>query len=369
MDIVELERLHGDFYVPTVTVKVGGADLVRDLFLAVSSVSVDLKEKAAGRFSFKVVSAFDWKAREFLAKRSQQRIDLLELFAFGSSVEVAMGYGDPSDLRPILTGLITEITTDFASGSTPELSISGYDHLYPLTIGKHTRHWEGAPDSDAVEEVARSRGVTTNVQPTSPSKPRIDQNNETDLAFVEKLAARNGATFYQRHGELYFGPRQNTGAEVVELEWGQGLVSFSPEANLARQIGEVRVHAWSAQNGEPMVGVARRGEETGRDNQAASGGERVVRALADESTLTMRAAFHNEAEAEARAKAVLEERAQQFVTGTGQSIGLPELVPDTNVALLGLGRGFSKTYYVSEATHTVDGNGYQTTFKVQETTV
>ena len=65
----------------------------------------------------------------------------------------------------------------------------------------------------------------------------------------------------------------------------------------------------------------------------------------------------------------VEERAQQFVTGTGESIGLPELVPDTNVALLGLGRGFSKTYYLSEATHTIDGNGYQTTFKVQETTV
>lgn len=369
MQIAELERLHGAFYVPTAVVKVGGEDLVRDLYLAVSSVSVDLKEKMAGRFSFTVASAFDWEAREFVATQDEERIDLLELFAFGSSVEISMGYGDPSELQPMLTGLVTEITTNFNSGSTPELSISGYDALYPLTIGKHTRHWENEPDSTAVTEVARDRGVATDVQATTPSKPRIDQNNETDMAFVEKLAERNGATFYQRGGKLYFGPRQNDSSEVVELEWGQGLVSFSPEANLARQISEVKVHGWSATGGKAIVGTARRGDESGRDTRAESGADRVVTALADEPVLNIRAAVHTQAEADARAKAVLEERAQDFVTGTGESVGLPELLPDTNITLGGLGRGFSKTYYLSEATHSLDGGGYRTSFTVQETTV
>jgi hypothetical protein len=40
-----------------------------------------------------------------------------------------------------------------------------------------------------------------------------------------------------------------------------------------------------------------------------------------------------------------------------------------NIELGGMGRGFSKTYWVSEATHKLDGAGYSTTFKVQETTV
>jgi phage protein D len=366
--IAELEKRHGDFYVPSFVVKVGGEDLVRDLYLAVASVSVDLKEKAAGRFTFKVVSAFDWKAGEFLATRAEKRIDLLELFAFGTSIEVAIGYGDPSKLKPILTGLITEITTDFRSGSTPELSISGYDDLYRLMIGTHSRPWEDVPDSVAVEDVARRRRITTDVRPTTPTKPRIDQNNETDLAFVGRLAKRNHATFYQRGGKLYFGP-ENLGREDVALEWGQGLVSFSPEANLATQVGEVRLHAWSAESGEPIVGTARRGQESGRDTRSSSGGELVVTALAEEPMLSRRAALHTQAEADSRAKAVLEERAEGFVTGSGESIGLPELVPDTNVALTGLGRGFTKTYYLSEATHIVDGSGYRTSFKVRKPTV
>lgn len=368
MQIAAVEQDHGDFFAPTFLVKVGDEDVLRDLYLAVSEVSLDLKEKVAGRFSFTVVGAFDWEAHEFLATRAEERIDLLELFAFGSSVEISMGYGDPAALTPMLTGLITEITTDFGSGSTPELSISGYDHLYPLTVGKNTRHWEDKPDSAAAEDLVRPH-VPADVRATSPDKLRIDQNNETDMAFLEKLADRNGATFYHRDGKCYFGPRQNDTRDVVELEWGHGLLSFRPEANLARQIAEVKVHGWSAAKGEVIVGRARRGEESGRDARSESGGQRIVTALAAEPVLNIRAAVYTQDEADARARAVLEERAQDFVTGSGESVGVPELVPDTNVTLSGLGRAFSKTYYLSEATHKLNNSGYRTSFKVQETTV
>jgi uncharacterized protein len=369
MQIKALEQRHGDFYVPSFVVRVGGEDVLRDLYLPVSSVSLDLKEKSAARFSFTIVEAFDWKAGEFLATRRGKRVDLLSLFAFGSTAEISLGYGAPAELEPLLTGVITELTTDFKPESTPELSVSGYDQLYPLTVGKSTRQWENKPDSAAVDDVAGQGGLRTDVRRTTPDKIRIDQNNESDLAFIGKLAERNGATFYHRDGQLYFGPRQNGAADVVELTWGQGLLGFSPEANLARQIAEVRVHGWSAAKGEAIVGRARRGDETGRDSQALSGGQRMVKALSAEPVLNIRAAVHTQAEADARAKAVLEERAEQFVTGQGESVGIPEILPDTNVTLTGLGRAFSKTYYVSQATHKIDGSGYRTTFSVQETTV
>ncbi|GAA2756221.1 phage late control D family protein [Actinopolymorpha rutila] len=370
MRIAELERKHGGFYVPTAVIKVGGEDVLRDLYLAVSEVSVDLKEKAAARFSFTVASAFDWEAGEFLATRAKKRVDLLEQFAFGRKVEVGLGYGDPAKLgQPMLTGVLTEITTDFATGSTPTLTVSGYDDLYPLTVGKNTRHWENKPDSAAVQDVAGIGGVATDVRPTSPVKLTIDQNNLSDMAFVGELAERNGATFYHRNRKLYFGRRRNDASDIVELDWGQGLLSFRPEANLARQVAEVQVHGWSAAKGEVVLGRARRGEESGRDARKKSGGERVVTALSSTPVLHLRAAVHTQEEADARAKAVLEERGQDFVTGSGESIGVPEILPDTNVALGGLGRAFSRTYYVSAANHRLDANGYHTTFTVQEATI
>lgn len=369
MRLDQLEEKHGDFYVPAAAIEIGGRDVVREHFLTVSSLTVDLKERAAGHFSFTVANAFDLTEREFVANANETPVDLLALFEFGAPVRIRMGYGDPSDLDVLLDGIVTEISTSFSGGGTPELSISGFDSLYPLTIGKGTRNWENKRDSEALVDVARDRGISAQPEQTSPVKPRIDQSQETDMAFIEKLAKRNQATFYLRNGKLYFGQRHNKDSAVVELFWGLGLLGFSPEANIARQVTEVHVHAQPAKEGRAIVGKARQGDETGADTSAETGADRIVDALSDKPILSVRAPVHTQAEADARARAILDERAQELVKGSGESIGLPEIVPDVNVQLDGMGRGFSKTYWVSEATHTLDSNGYRTTFKVQEASI
>lgn len=370
MDLKALSGSYGDFYVPSFTIKAGGRDLVRELFLTVTGVEVDLKEKAAGHFTFAVAGAFDWEAREFLALKHEERVDLLELFAFGSAVEISLGYGEPSRLQPVLKGIVTEIGTGFAAGGSPELKISGYDDLYRLGTGKNTDHWEDSFDSDVVRELASKLKVTTDVVRTGLKKPRIDQNEESDLAFIEKLAGRNENTiYYLRNDRFYFGPRHNERSDVVELVWGEGLLSFSPQANLAKQITEVQVYGWSAEKGKTIVGKARRGDEKGRDGNRESGAERLAKALGGPSPMKVRLALRSQEEADTRAKAILDERALEYLTGDGECIGLPDIVPDVNISLAGLGRRFSKIYYVSEATHKLDSSGYRTTFKVQESTV
>ena len=369
MELHELEPNKGEFYVPTYAIKVGGQDLLRDLLLAITSVEVDLKQKAAGHFNFTLKNAFDWESREFVAEHEEKRIDLMELFAFGSAIEISFGYGDPSKLTLLLKGIITEISTNFTEGGSPGLTISGYDGLYPLTVGKNTRHWEDARDSEVVSDITGGERFSIDVVQTNPVKPRIDQNQETDIAFLSKLADRNGVTFYMRGDTFYFGPRHNDSSDVLELPWGKGLLSFSPEVNLSKQITSVEVSGWSAERGEAIVGRATRGEETGRDTRRQSGADRISTALGGESLMRIRAAVHTQAEADERARAILEGRSEEFVKGNGESIGLPEIVPDINIAVTGLGNVFSKTYYVCESTHKIDSNGYRNTFKIEETSV
>ena len=367
-NLLDLAHDHDDFYVPSFRVKVGGQDLMRDLYLAVTKVQVDLKLRMAGHFSFTIAGAFDWTTREFVANRGQERIDLLEMFAFGSPVVIELGYGSVAELKPVLSGLITEIGTGFSEGGTPELTISGYDDLYRLGVGQLTRGWKDQPDSAAVEEVVRAEMAIGEVVATEPKRPRIDKSGETDLAFVERLAKANGFIFYMRAGKFYFGPRQNKRSAVMELAWGEGLSSFSPSLNLAKQITAVEVCGQPATDGEAVIGRAQRGEESGRESGGESGGDLITAAISKSPVMRVRAAVHSVAEAEAHAKAILEERAQDFLTADGECIGLPDIVPDTNIALTGLGRAFSRTFYVSEATHTLDSGGYRTSFKVQETT-
>jgi len=370
VDVETLEQIHGDYFAPAFVVTVGGDDLVRDLYLTVASVKVDLQEKAAGRFTITVTNAFNWEHREFVAGDNEERIDLLELFRFGAEVEVKLGYGEPAMLMPVIQGTVTEVSTSFTSGGAPALEIAGYDRLYPLTIGTLPDNWEEKRDSDVVSLIAGKHGLDTMVVETSPVKPRIEKEGETDLSFLGKLADRNRATFYiDEDGLLYFGPRRRDRTADFTLPWGGGLTAFSPEASLGSQIAAVEVVGTSATTGEHVVGRAERGEEEGRDPGDETGSELLASALADQPVLRVRVGIHTREEAQARAQALLDERAQDFLKGSAECVGLPEIRPDMNVALEGLGKTFSKTYWVSGVVHEISGSGFKTSLSVQEPSV
>jgi phage protein D len=367
MKLEEFGNKYGDFYVPSFVAKVGNQDMVRELFLTVTRVEVGMKQNAAADFSLTIASAFDWEKRDFVAMRDQERVDLIELFEFGAPVEIMMGYGDAASLNPMLNGIVTRVGTGFSESGTPELTIGGFDKLHPLTIGKETHHWENKRDSDVVRDIATRNNLDPDVTTTEPSKDRIDQNEQSDFEFLRKLAERNDdVIFYVRGNKLHFGPRRRKETAQIQLDWGGGLSSFSPTANIARQVTAVEVCGTSAETGRAFVGRAERGDESDNENTRESGSGRIAKALGRSPVMRVRAAVRNEAEAKARARAILQERGQDLVTGDGECVGLPDIVPDINVNIGQVGRAFSKAYYVTEATHTIDSSGYRTRFQVRE---
>jgi phage protein D len=70
-------------------------------------------------------------------------------------------------------------------------------------------------------------------------------------------------------------------------------------------------------------------------------------------------------EADELARALLLKRAYDFVTGSGQCIGQPEMRPGDNLAITRLGRRFDGQYYVKKTTHTFGASGYLTEFDVR----
>jgi len=367
MRLADFSQKYGDFYVPAYAVRVAGKDLIRESFVAVTQTEVSLVLGAMSRFSFTVANAFDMDRREFLDADGK---DLLETVAFGAEVEVAAGYGDTAGLTVLISGVITEVGTNFADGGTPELTIAGYDHSYPMSVGKNSASWAQRRDSDVAADIAGFHNLDTDVTPTKVQHPQIEQNQESDLEFIKKLADRNERyKVYVTGNTLHFGPARDKQEPVVTLPYGAGLLSFKPEANLAGQVERVQVVGWDTARKQSIIGQAQRGDEPGRDPRRQSAADYLQGVLRDPPTLRLRQPVRSQAEADERAKAALAERAQEFVTGEGETLGLPEIRPDTMVALEAIGRRFSKTYFVEEATHHIDGNGYRTRFKVKETTL
>lgn len=367
MDLRDLSSRHGAFYAPAFIVRVRGDDLTHGLAIGINQVEADLTLGAAGRFSFSVVNCYDMEQRAF---RSGHGDDVLKVLEFGAEVKIGMGYGDRSRLQTIISGVITEITTGFSDSGLPELSVAGYDHAFPMTLGKRSQSWSNAADSDAVQALASEHNLAAEIATTTEKHAQIEQNQESDFEFVKKLAERNHFEVYvDAHGTLHFGPPRDKDDGLVTLKWGESLLSFKPEANLAAQVARVEVYGWDADQKKPIVGVATAGEETGHDPRRQSGGERAQALFRKQPVLQLRQPVFTEAEAKRRAQAVLNDHAKKFLTGEAEAIGLPELTPDRNVNFQGLGEPFSKTYYLQQTTHKVDTNGYRTRLKVKETSL
>lgn len=368
MELATLSKKYGDFYAPAFSLRVGADDLIRDALVAVTQVEADLVLGAASRFSFTVVNAYSIEKRAFYTGRGK---NLLDLLTFGADVDLCMGYGDARSMPRIASGVITEITTNYPESGSPELSVAGYDHSFPLTIGKSSRTWTKARDSDAVHEIASFHNLNAQIESTTVQHAQIEQNNESDYEFLKKLADRNHfEIFVDEQRKLHFHKPSDKADAVVRLAWGEGLLSFKPEANLAGQISKVEVRGWNPKTKETILGTASAGEESGLDGKSSSAGSRLKKFVKDSSkqpVLRLRQPVFTQAEANARAKAALNERAKQFLTGDAEALGLPEIRPDRNVQLDNLGAQFSKTYYIQQATHKVDANGYRTRFKVKET--
>jgi phage protein D len=366
MELSTLASRYGDFYAPAFAVRLGRDDLQRDLLLAISQIEVDMMLGAASRFTFTVTNTYSHKQRAFKTGRGADVFDLLK---FGSEIEVCLGYGDAKSTPTAVQGMITEITTSFPDGAAPELSVAGYDHGFPLTVGKNTRNWTKARDSEAVKEIASFNNLNARIVTTKEQHKQIEQNQESDWEFMKKLAERNHFELFVDEGKtLHFAPPNDKATAIVRLAYGEGLLSFKPEANLAGQISQVEVYGWDPKTKKQFIGRASAGEESGLSGQSA--GQKLntfVRDPKKRPTLRLRQPVFSQAEADQRAKAALNERAKQFLTGEGETIGLPDIRPDRNVQLDRLGAPFSKTYYIQQATHKIDTSGYRTRFKVKET--
>lgn len=377
MELVDLSRRYGNFYAPAFSVRLSGDDVVRDLLVAVSQIEVDLVMNAASRFSFTLGNCYSHKSHTFQTGRGQ---DLLKLLSFGAEVEVCVGYGDAGKTPLAILGIVTAISTNFPETGSPELVVSGYDHGFPLTLGKTSDSWKERTDSEVVQLIASFHNLATAIDGTADRRNQTEQNQQCDWDFLKMLAERNSAEDKSLHFELYIDPDENRrrptlhfgkprvkSAPVAHLRWGEGLLSFKPEANLAGQVSKVEVYGWDVKRKEAIIGRASASDTLGPQGKSiAQQVGSLVRGAGKEPTLRLRQPVFTHAEADKRAKAALAELTKKFLTGDGECIGLPEIRPDRTVKIDGIGPSFSKMYYIEQATHRIDTSGYRTKFKVRE---
>lgn len=366
MKFSDFEEKYKNFYAPHFELRVASKNVesagenVARKGMEIVNVTVDnTLAPEADQASFTISNAFD------VVKREIRWFD--QEIAVGKEIEVRMGYTD--SLKTMFIGLITSVKINFPSGGMPQLEVTAFDLSHPMTKNKASKSWDKKKDSEIATSLANLHRLTPKVEDTRLEHVTIKQDNQSDFEFLKKRAEENQFEFFVIERNLYFRLPAYGESEVVNLEWGKTLMSFSPEVNIADQVEEVEVRGWDPKAKKEIVGKAKIGDEAGRDQGRKSGGELAKGASNEKSVERVRRPVSTKEEADKLAKSILTRLAEGLVTGSGECLGLPELIAGKNVRLEGLGKKFSKNYYVEKTNHNISSSGYRTTFNIKETTI
>jgi phage protein D len=310
-----------------------------------------------------------------------------DAFAIGKSVHVRLGYADR--LISVMRGYITTLTPDFPSDQAPTLGVGAIDALAKLNHSKPPEDkvtYKKVRDYEIAQEIARRHDIQIEVTKEGPRHELIVQENKDDAVFLRERARLIDFDVFMRtdpktkKDKLHFvSPKDGRGPESIRtyvLRWGTlrnsdvspNLIEFKPTITAGSQVKSVTVRGWDPDKKQAIVakatpdntkGVRGRAKKTGPDAAAeiasGSGREDVVvdRPVASQD------------EALALARALLARRSYEFHTAKGKLIGLPDLQPDDNIEVHGVGTRFGGLYHVTKVTHTLNDKGYVTEFEAR----
>lgn len=350
-----MEKKYLNFYAPAFEVIIDDKNILKE-GVEITSVSVENSVEGADSFSFTINNAFDVVKKEF------NWLD--DYFSVGKRVEIKMGYADR--LKSLIFGPITSVEVDFPAGGFPQVVIGGLDSSHLMMKGSACRSWDNVKDSEVVKKIAGQYKISNlEIEETPIKHPKLVQDRESDFSLLTRLAARNGFEFFVLGKTLYFRDPAKRKEEILTLEWGKNLLSFSPRVNVSAQVSGIEARSWDAGSKQVIVGKAGIGDETGSDGGLKSGGELARDVYGKEIVERLSCSVRSQEEAVLKAKTEYNQRVKKLLTGSGESIGIPDILAGGYIKLEGLGKKFSKTYYLTRTEHAVSGSGYQTTFSVE----
>jgi phage protein D/phage baseplate assembly protein gpV len=341
-------------YVPTFEMVVDRRPLELDIAKTILEISVTEDLNPPSQFSFRLNDP----TLKLISKQDGR-------FTEGKRVEISIGF--VGNTRKMIVGEISAVMADFPSSGPATLEVQGFDLLHGLTRGTIYRKFEeltpnsGVSDSDIVSQIAQEMKLNPSVDSTPKrSQPRV-QNHQTNFTFLQELAKANGYFFWVDGDTLYF--QKQPPANTIQLEWHKTLMSFSPRLSTAGQVNAVEVRGWDPMQKQSFaVRVPRSKAATAQ--LSPTGQQQIARGSGGQSVLFITdARVTSEQEARDLAERILADQQQTVISGSGTSVGLPDLRAGTILELTGIGR-FDGSYLVTSATHTVGDGGYQTSFQV-----
>jgi len=353
MDFTELEKKNLNFYAPRFEVEIEKKNLLT-LGVPITSVQVVEKLNDSAKFTLQIGDHFDIDKQKF------EWLDN-DLFNVGKKTTIKMGYG--ANLHTMIIGKIESIDSSLFSNAAPSLRVNGYDLAYRfLKKPSKEKSFDNVKYSDIVEKIATSIDLSFSVDPTRQVFPKLVKSNKTSyFKFLLEKAKSIDYELYVSGRTLYFKKIKEDKDALFTLEWGKHLTNFNQSMSTAGVNTRVQTRSWDAVNKRPIIGNAEAGDERTQE-KGKKKASIISKEAGNETETVICSNVKSDEEATNMSKSRLNTSSDKFITGSGGTIGIPELRSGILIGLDKLGTRFSGKYRVKECTHTIDSGGYKVSF-------
>lgn len=350
-----LAKKHDDFTAPGFTIYVNGKELARGKY-RIPGVEVEISAAGtAGGCSFTIEGQYDYENHKWVN-------DAASLIKPGVKLSVKGGYQERKEL---FYGYVDDYALEFMRDGTPCIKVNGLDGLgYLMNMCQPFYAGEKKP-KQIVESVLRksqSAGFAKKVTVgrLDGFETPIIKEQMDDWKFLTLMAERYGASLFAIDGELIFDDVMTKTTPILTLTVDRSVLGFTRRVSLAHQVGKVEILGRDV-NQKAIQGTASK-VTTGGDGKTAA---QWVSGLKD-AVLRERSEFvRTQKECELLAQNRLNSISMGFVSGEGECIGIPELIPGRYIKIDGGDDLTNGTYFLTKVYHRFTEEGYITAFEVK----
>lgn len=355
-----------NYFAPAFQVQINGSHLQADVSMNIEAISVTTMPDSLDTFTFTITNS--------LPDMRWTHTSDAGLFREGSSVSIAMGYVD--DLQDMIEGEITTISPTFPADGIPTVSINGNTRMHRLRGTNKTKTFQNTTDAEVAQQIAQANSLQAQADDTQIRYDYLIQPNQSDLEFLKQRAARINFEILVQGTKLIF-RKKSEQSEVYTLVWAGvqeafasgpnilPLKSFAPHFNALAPKSNVQHRGYDVSSKQPFVSNAGPSDQTSTMGGSQPGSQVPQNAFKSPSNeVHVTSPVASQSEGDERAKATLNNKAMQTITGVAETIGIPDLRAGQLVQLKGVGPRFSGQYRIDQATHSIGSAGYTTSLNM-----
>lgn len=350
---IDLANKYDDFSAPAFEITLGGKELSRAK-ATVTELEVELNaDGTAGGCSFSIEGLYDYE-------QSSWNSEIASLVEVGAELTVKAGYVKKEE---VFYGYVDDYAMEFSPEGAPRIQVSGIDGLgylmscrQPLYAGQR----KAAEIIKSVLNKAVSAGFARSVTVGSLKDYEVPLVKEQldDWRYLQLMAQRYGASLMVVDGEMVFDTTMSNTKEILTLTMGVGLERFCKRVSLAHQVGEVEIYGRDV-NQKPIHAAV----NTVTVGEGSKSAAQIVSAFKKASLREYSEFARTEEECRKLAQNRLNGIAMGFVSGDGQCVGIPELIPGRYLKIDGSDKSINGLYYLTKVRHVFSEEGYHTAFE------